>query len=308
MNQYEHGSPAPPQFSIIIAVYNDWIPLAECLQSLQEQTAPPHFEVILVDDGSSESPPHFLRAHSCFFSLVMVRQQHSGIPSARNLGIRNSKGNVLLFADADCRLDRNCLSILSDAISRAPQHDSFQLRLTGDPSTLAGRAEQLRLSTFQNLMLEPDGRIRFLNTAGFAIRKIRTAAGDLFHPGALRGEDTLLLATLMQAGELPLFVADAVVIHSIPLSVMACLRKDMRTVCLEAPAFDMVASKGVKLRLTNAERLGLLTSMWKAAKKSSLGRSAWFVVLMRQTFQRAAAFGYRYLRIKAITSAREHLA
>lgn len=296
-----------PQFSVVIAVYNDWIPLEECLQSLNGQISPPSFEVIVVDDGSSEGPPASLRSESYSFSLAVVRQAHCGIPSARNLGIQSSRGSVLLFVDADCRLDRNCLAALSNATSRGLQHDSFQLRLTGDRSTLVGRAEELRLSTFQNLMLQPDGRIRYLNTAGFALRKTRTVGGEVFHPDALRGEDTLLLANLMQTGQLPLFVSDAVVIHSIPLSLRECLRKDMRTVYLEGPAFDMVASTGVKLRLTHGERLRLLASMWKAAKQRSLGYSAWFVVMLRQTFQRAATLGYRYLRVGTSTISKQIL-
>lgn len=296
MTLCEQTPPATPQFSVVIAVYDDWVPLEECLHSLKEQISPACFEVIVVDDGSSEAPPSSLRSESYPFALVMVRQAHFGIPSARNLGIQNSRGNVLLFVDADCRLDKNCLALLNSVIAHEPQHDSFQLCLTGDRSTLVGRAEELRLSTFQSLMLQPDGRIRYLNTAGFALRKKRTE-GVVFHPGALRGEDTLLLANLMQTGELPLFVRDAVIIHSIPLSLMECLQKDLRTVYLEGPAFDMVASTGVKLRLTHRERLRLLASMWKVAKRSSLGYSAWFVVLIRQAFQRAATFGYRYLRI-----------
>jgi glycosyltransferase involved in cell wall biosynthesis len=298
MTQCEQASPEAPQFSVVIAVYNDWIPLEECLQSLEEQISPPGFEVIVVDDGSEEVAPESFRSGSYLFSITIIRQEHIGIPSARNLGIRNSKGAVLLFVDADCRLDRNCLAALHTAISRAPQHDCFQLRLTGDRSTLVGRAEELRLSTFQRLMTQPDHRIRYLNTAGFAIRRSRAASTDeIFHPGALRGEDTLLLANLMQTGELPLFVPDAVVRHSIPLSLISCLRKDIRTVYLEGPAFEMVASKGVKLRLTHRERLQLLAAMWKAAKLNSLGHSAWLVVMIRQTFQRIASFGYRYLRL-----------
>jgi glycosyltransferase involved in cell wall biosynthesis len=296
MNHCEQSSLAAAEFSVIIAVYNDWIPLKECLQSLKEQMSPPDFEVIVVDDGSDENPPEPLRCDSYPFSFGLIRQAHSGIPSARNLGIRNCKGNVLLFVDADCRLEKECLAELKTAISRAPKHDCFQLRLTGDRSTLVGRAEELRLSTFQSLMLQPDGRIRYLNTAGFAIRQSRAKTSEIFHPDALRGEDTLLLATLMQSGELPLFIPDAIVKHSIPLSLLKCLQKDIRTVYLEGPAFDMVASKGVKLRLTHRERLQLLASMWRAAKQNSLGRSAWFVVLIRQAFQRMASLGYRYVR------------
>lgn len=51
-----------------------------------------------------------------------------------------------------------------------------------------GRAEELRLRVFQEHMLLPDGRIRYLNTAGFAIRRARVKIEvGLFDPVALRG-------------------------------------------------------------------------------------------------------------------------
>ena len=152
--------------------------------------------------------------------------------------------------------------------------------------------------TFQNFMLQPDGRIRYLNTAGFAIRRARVnMETGVFNPIALRAEDTLLLANLMEGGELPMFVPSAVVEHYIPLSFMGCLRKDIRSAYLEGPTFDIIASKGVRIRLTHRERLRLLFSTWKAASQRSIGRSAWLVLVVRQTVQRIISFSYLYLRI-----------
>ena len=166
---------------------------------------------------------------------------------------------MLLFVDADSRLQANCLAALASAINNSPQHNCFQLRLVGNCSNLVGRAEELRLITFQHYMLQPDGRIRYLNTAGFAIRRTRVdIETGVFDPAALRAEDTLLLADLMQAGELPLFVSDALVEHYIPLSLVACLRKDIRSAYLERRTYNIIASKGVRIRLTQRERLQLL--------------------------------------------------
>jgi glycosyltransferase involved in cell wall biosynthesis len=295
------ASSAAPLFSIIVAVYNDWAMLSGCLHSLaQQQTKSPSFEVIIVDDGSTETAPQFVRSSNHGFPLSLIRHSHAGIPASRNSGIRASKGTVLLFVDADSRLEANCLAALDSTIAQSPQHDCFQLRLVGNCSTLVGRAEELRLANFQDHVLQPDGRIRYLNTAGFAIRRIRAnIEAGLFDPSALRGEDTLLLAKLMQVGELPLFVPDAIVEHCVPLSLMASLRKDFRSARLEKGTYDTVASKGVRVRVTHWERLRLLSSMWKTARRDSIGRSAWFVLLVRQGFKRMLSFGYQWLRFRS---------
>ena len=286
-----------PLFSIIVAVYNDWAMLKACLQSLMQQTNSPSFEVIIVDDGSTEAVPDFICSSNYGYPLNLIRQSHAGIPTSRNRGIRASKGTVLLFVDADSRLQIGCLAALSATIAQSPLHNYFQLRLVGDCSSLVGRAEELRLANFQDHMLQPDGRIRYLNTAGFAIRRGKAdIENGVFDPNALRGEDTLLLANLMQNGELPLFVPDAVVEHCIPLSLIGSLRKDIRSANLERGTYDTIASKGIRVRLTHGERLKLLSSMWKTARRDSIGRSAWFVLVARQGFKRSLSFAYQCLR------------
>ncbi len=286
-----------PFFTIVIPAYNDWIALDACLRSIAQQVEGPAFEAVVVDDGSDNPAPEMIRQWGNSFPLTIVRQPHAGISAARNLGIRTSDGSVLLFVDADCRLQSNCLAALSATITRSPQHDFFQLRLAGEHSTAVGRAEELRLITFQEHTLQPDGRIRYLNTAGFAIRRARAdSEAGLFDPAALRGEDTLLLANLMQRGELPLFVSDAIVQHAISLSLTQCIRKDIRSAYLEGQTYEAIASKGVTIRVTHSERLRLLRSMWKTSGEGSIGRAAWFVLVGRQALQRMITIGYNFRR------------
>jgi glycosyltransferase involved in cell wall biosynthesis len=302
MTQCEQDSTSAPLFSIVIPVYDDWVPLDQCLRSLAQQTNPPRFEVIIIDDGSTEAAPEFIRGSTYGYPLTLIRHPHSGIPAARNQGIRSSQGAVLLFVDADCKLQPDCLAALSSTIAHSPQHDCFQLRIVGNCSNLVGRAEELRLIIFLDHMLQPDGRIQYLNTAGFAMRRARAdIETGVFDPVALRAEDTLLLANMMQQGELPLFVPDAIVEHSIPLSLVGCLRKDIRTVYLEGKAYDIIASKGVRIRVTHGERLRLLSAMWKTAGQQSIGRSAWFVLVARQALQRTISFCFRRLRVESVS-------
>ena len=287
-------------FSVIIPAHNDWGPLAGCLESLGRPNDSPGFEVIVVDDGSRNEAPRSIYQYSDRFPLRIVRQPHTGVAAARNLGIYNAAGAVLLFTDADCRLDPDGLSVLAERISRLTQHHYFQLRIAGDSSSLLGRAEDLRLTTIQAHLLQPDGRIRYLNTSGFALRRSATTPEkDLFDPMALRSEDTLLLTSLMQKGELPLFVPDAIVRHSIRMSFAACVRKDVRVAWLEASTFERIAAMGIQVRMKNRQRMAMLRSTWKASSQPSIGKSAWFVLTFRQALQRAISVLYRSLPFRS---------
>ncbi|MGA2005274.1 MAG: glycosyltransferase family 2 protein [Terriglobales bacterium] len=286
-----------PLFSIIIGTYNDWTALGPCLHSLTQQTDGPDFEVIVVDDGSDETAPEVIRQWAECLPLIVMSRPHAGVSSARNYGVQNSHGAILLFADADSRLRPNCLSALASTIATSLAHNYFQLRLVGDGVGIAGRAEALRLMTLQKQLLGSDGCIRYLNTAGFAIRRSAVDINrGVFDPSAIRGEDTLLLAELIQRGELPFFVTEAIVEHHVPLSLMECLRKGIRSALLESRTFDVIASKGIRIRMTHRDRLRMLWSMWKASAEPSIGRSAWFALTMRQSLERATSFIYPLFR------------
>lgn len=298
MVQTNHDLSTIPSFSIVIAVYNDWVLLNECLQSLAGQANAPDFEAIVVDDGSGEPAPEFIQQWARRYPLTIVREPHTGIPAARNRGIQVSRGSVLVFVDADCRFNKDCLAALGSTVANS-RHDYFQLHLVGDCTNLLGRAEELRLSVFQNHTLQPDGCIRYLNTAGFAIRRARVdIRKGLFNPKLPRGEDTLLLAQLIQKGELPFFVANATVQHVVPFSLVWCLRKDMRSAYLERASYDLVASMGLRIRVKNRDRFSMLLDMWKTSRSRRIGRSAWFVVLARQLVRRIFSLVYSTLRIR----------
>jgi glycosyltransferase involved in cell wall biosynthesis len=303
MTEHQTHASEHPLFSIIIAVYEDWAPLDQCLRSLAQQNDDVPFEVIIVDDGSTAAAPEFISRWIESYPLTVIQQSHAGISAARNRGVQASNGAILVFTDADCRFQPKCLVALGRATMEFPEHKHFQLHLVGDCVGTVGRAEELRLAMLQDHLLGADGRIRYLNTSGFAIR--RTAvniAKGVFDPVALRAEDTFLMATLMQRGELPLFVPNATVQHAIPLSLTANLRKDLRSIYLEAKTYDLIATKGVKFRLGHRERLGMLWAMWKASGQRSIGRSAWFVVTLRQGLRLVASYAYRCFRAVRLTS------
>jgi len=83
--------------SVIVPAYNADATLPACLQALQEQTLIPT-EVIVVDDGSTDGTASVARAAG----VRLVQQPRQGPAAARNAGIAQAQGDLLLFTDADC--------------------------------------------------------------------------------------------------------------------------------------------------------------------------------------------------------------
>jgi O-antigen biosynthesis protein len=100
--------PRCPKVSVVVACYNGEPTLALCLESLTLLRYP-DYEVILVDDGSTDATPRIAEG---FSTVRYVRQDHLGLSVARNTGIAAATGEVIAFTDADCRADADWLHFL----------------------------------------------------------------------------------------------------------------------------------------------------------------------------------------------------
>jgi glycosyltransferase involved in cell wall biosynthesis len=86
--------------SIVIPVYNQERFLAEAVESALAQSLA-DCEVVVVDDGSTDGSPEILRRYP---QVRVVRQVNRGLAAARNAGLDASRGEVVIFLDADDRL------------------------------------------------------------------------------------------------------------------------------------------------------------------------------------------------------------
>lgn len=104
------GTPAPA-FSIVVPVYNAARYLAECLESALRQRCQGGFEIIIVDDGSTDdSLPVAQRYRDAHPGIVTVlRQANLGASAARNTGVAIARGTFVNFLDADDRFGRQVL-------------------------------------------------------------------------------------------------------------------------------------------------------------------------------------------------------
>lgn len=97
--------------SIIIPVYNCEKYISKCIDScLGQDISNNNYEIICINDGSTDSSEVILNKYSSHFKNIKVFQKrNSGVSAARNLGIQKAKGKYLMFLDSDDFLAQNCL-------------------------------------------------------------------------------------------------------------------------------------------------------------------------------------------------------
>ena len=88
-------------FSVVIPTHRRPETLFRVLDALGRQDGPPGFEVIVVDDGSQDSTPDRLRAFRAPYPLSCFFQENSGPARARNRGVAEARGDVVVFLGDD---------------------------------------------------------------------------------------------------------------------------------------------------------------------------------------------------------------
>lgn len=99
---------ATPRVSVVVASYNGARTLEACLSSLEKLNYP-DYEVILVDDGSTDATARMALEHP---RVRYIFQENKGLSVARNTGINAATGQVVAFTDSDCRADEDWLHYL----------------------------------------------------------------------------------------------------------------------------------------------------------------------------------------------------
>ena len=110
-------------FSVIIPTYNRRYFLKISLESVLEQTFK-DFELIIVDDGSTDKTYKLIKGYKDK-RIKYLKQENKGPASARNLGIKESKGKFICFLDSDDRYRNDKLEITNKYIKRNPGYKIF---------------------------------------------------------------------------------------------------------------------------------------------------------------------------------------
>jgi GT2 family glycosyltransferase len=106
--------PDTPCVSVVVCTYNGGRTLEQCLRSLSALNYP-NYEVIVVDDGSTDNTGEVLDR---FPAVRAIRQPNHGLSHARNVGLYAATGAIVAYTDSDCYADPDWLTHLVDLLQR----------------------------------------------------------------------------------------------------------------------------------------------------------------------------------------------
>ena len=106
--------------SVIVPVYNSKAYLKRCVDAILKQTYS-NLEVILVDDGSKDDSYMICKEYEAFDKRVRVfTKENGGSSSARNVGIKEAKGDYICFCDSDDYYEPDIVENLSKVFDKYP--------------------------------------------------------------------------------------------------------------------------------------------------------------------------------------------
>ena len=111
-----------PDFSVVIPTYNRMDTLPEVLDALDAQEGAPDFEVLVVDDGSTDDTWDFLENRPSKVPTIKLRQENAGPARARNWGVEQASGDRVAFLGDDTVPERGWLRAHAEAAEAAGEH------------------------------------------------------------------------------------------------------------------------------------------------------------------------------------------
>ncbi|MBI3909608.1 MAG: glycosyltransferase [Armatimonadetes bacterium] len=188
--------------TVVMPTYNRAGWLLEALASLEAQQGAPPFEVIVVDDGSTDDTPARLGEWLARTSLsaTVVRQANRGPAAARNHGVRVGRGKIIAFLDDDCVAAPDWLAELTRGMAEAQDLAGAGGALR--PLRVVSLAERYCAHCWPAPPHKDPANVEYIITANAAYRREVLARAGGFDEGFQRpgGEDPDLSYRIRQLG------------------------------------------------------------------------------------------------------------
>ncbi len=102
-----------PTYSVVVPVYNEELALIPCLTALTTQTTKEPYEVIVVDNNSTDTSAAVAKQFSDRLNLRVVHERTQGRGMARKAGFEAARGDIILSTDADAAVPPNWIEVLT---------------------------------------------------------------------------------------------------------------------------------------------------------------------------------------------------
>jgi glycosyltransferase involved in cell wall biosynthesis len=217
-------------FSVVIPTYNRRDILRACLQALSRQQYPRDaFEVVVIDDGGSDSLADLEESLDGQLLWRLHRQPRAGPAAARNLGALHAKGEYLAFTDDDCEPAPDWLVRLEQSLVKHPDCLIGGRVVNALPRNSCSAASQQLIDYLYSSYTE-NGAPRFFASNNFALsrRRFKDAGGfdDSFPLPA--AEDRDFCARWTRSGRSMVYSPAAIVRHAHALDVSGFVRQHFR--------------------------------------------------------------------------------
>jgi glycosyltransferase involved in cell wall biosynthesis len=108
-----------PFVSVVVGIRNEERNIVECIESLLNQDYPKEmYEIIIVDGMSTDNTRNLVEQ----YPVKLFLNEKINVAAARNIGIREARGEYIAFTDGDCKADRSWLSTLVYEMLNAPEN------------------------------------------------------------------------------------------------------------------------------------------------------------------------------------------
>src|SRR5262245_23745264 len=200
--------PARPRVSVVVCTYNGSRTLKQCLRSLRELDYP-DYEVIVVDDGSTDDTRTILRR---FPGVRAILQPNLGLGAARNVGLTEATGEIVAYTDADCFADPDWLTRLVDQLHQPGAAAVGGPNLTPEDGWVAACVAAAPGQPTH--VLEKDQEAEHIPGCNMAFRREALVSINGFDPAyRTAGDDVDVCWRLQQAGRWITFAPGAFVWH-----------------------------------------------------------------------------------------------
>jgi glycosyltransferase involved in cell wall biosynthesis len=191
-----------PLISIIVPTRNRSTLLDQLLDSLANLRFP-NWEVIVVDDGSTDDTRQVVERHqTADLPVRYLYQSWSKMGAARNLGLEHARGEIAAFTDDDCTVDPGWLDAIAAAFRAHPEAAGVQGKTVTDRAAMTPFTRQVE-------QLEGGQPYRTCNVA-YPVSLLRELGG--FDTRLIRGEDVVMGMRALEHGPI-VFAPDAIVCH-----------------------------------------------------------------------------------------------